>query len=86
MMTTTLMVLTDPKVCHFINVRLRPQRVVVATSKGNNLTVWKIQDFSIPQILREINFGDCTSVKSAILTHLEACNFDVLCIFALFEG
>ena len=28
-------------------------------------------------ILREINFGDFKSTKSAILTHLEALNFNV---------
>ena len=39
------------------------------------LTVWKFHDFSITQILREINFGDSTSAKSAILTHLEVRNF-----------
>ena len=39
------------------------------------LTVWKFHDFSITQILREINFGDSTSAKSAILTHLEVLNF-----------
>ena len=39
-------------------------------------TVWKFHDFSITQILREINFGDSRSAKSAILTHLEALNFD----------
>ena len=33
-------------------------------------------DFSITQILREINFDDSGSAKSAILTHLEALNFD----------
>ena len=33
-------------------------------------------DFSITQILREINFGDTRSAKSAILTHLEALNID----------
>ena len=33
-------------------------------------------DFSITQILREIIFGDSWSAKSAILTHLEALNFD----------
>ena len=38
-------------------------------------TVWKFHDFSITQILREINFGDSASVKSAILTHLEVLNF-----------
>ena len=32
--------------------------------------------FSITQILREINFVDSIRAKSAILTHLEALNFD----------
>ena len=31
---------------------------------------------SLDKILREINFGDSRSAKSAILTHLEALNFD----------
>ena len=39
-------------------------------------TVWKFHDFSLTQILREINFEDSTSAKSAILTHLETLNFD----------
>ena len=26
--------------------------------------VWKIQHFSVTQILREINFGECESLKS----------------------
>ena len=38
-------------------------------------TVWKFHDFSIIQILREINFGDSTNAKYAILTHLEVLNF-----------
>ena len=37
--------------------------------------MWKFHDFSITQILREINFGDSTNAKSAILTHLEVLNF-----------
>ena len=40
-------------------------------------TVRKFHDFSITQILREINFGNFRSAKSAILTHLEALTFDV---------
>ena len=36
----------------------------------------KLQDFCITEILREINFEDCRSAKSAILSHLEALNFD----------
>ena len=39
--------------------------------------MWKFHDFSITQILREINCGDSRSAKSAILTHLEALNFDL---------
>ena len=39
-------------------------------------TVWKFHNFSITQILREINFGDSRSAKSAILGHFEALNFD----------
>ena len=38
--------------------------------------MWKNHDFSITYILCEINFGDSRSAKSAILTHLEALNFD----------
>ena len=37
---------------------------------------------SITQILFRINFWDSKSAKSAILTHLEALNFDFLWIFA----
>ena len=35
--------------------------------------MWKFHDFSITQILREINCGDSRSPKST--THLEAVNF-----------
>jgi len=35
-------------------------------------TVWKIEDFSITQILCEIKFGDSRSAKSVIFTHLVA--------------
>ena len=38
--------------------------------------MWKFHDFCIIQILREINFEDSRSAKSAILTHLEALDFD----------
>ena len=50
------------------------------------LTVWKFHDFSITHILREINFWDPRSAKSAILAHLETLNFVFLGIFAFFEG
>ena len=38
--------------------------------------MWKFHDFSITQILREINFVDSRSAQSAISTHLDALNFD----------
>ena len=38
--------------------------------------MWKFHDFSIIQILPEINFEDSRSAKSAILPQLEALNFD----------
>ena len=37
----------------------------------------EVPGLCITQILREINFGDSKSAKSAILTHLEALNFDL---------
>ena len=40
----------------------------------------------LTQILRENNFSEFRSAKSAILAHLEALNFHVLWIFALFEN
>ena len=38
-------------------------------SKMGKSTVWKFHDFSITQILREINVGDSRCAKSAIFTH-----------------
>ena len=38
-------------------------------------TVWKFQDFSITQILREINFEDSRSAKTAIFAILRAVSF-----------
>ena len=38
--------------------------------------MWKFHDFSITDILREINFGGPISAKSAILTHSEPLDFD----------
>ena len=38
--------------------------------------MWKFQEFAIIQILREINFEHSRSAKSAIVTHLEALNFE----------
>ena len=38
--------------------------------------MWEFHDFSITQILLEINFGDCKSAKFAISTNFEALTFD----------
>ena len=46
------------------------------------LTVWKIQDSSVTQILREIKFGDC-KVKIYHFAILEALNFNFWYISAL---
>ena len=42
---------------------------------GSRGTVWKFKNFSITQILREINFGEFKSAKSAVFAILEALNF-----------
>ena len=52
------------------------QKIQCFESSPSVFTVWKFQDFSIIHILREINFWDSRSAKSAILTHLEALDFD----------
>ena len=49
-------------------------------------TVWKFHDFSITQILREINFGEFRSAKSAIWTDLEALNFDFYAFLHILEA
>ena len=40
-------------------------------------TLRKFHDFSITQILREINFEDSRSAKYAILTHSETPNYGI---------
>ena len=40
----------------------------------NMHTMWKIQDFSVTQILREINFGHFEAQRTDILTILAALN------------
>ena len=40
-----------------------------------NFTEWKFQEFSITQILREINFRECRSCKTANFAILGALNF-----------
>ena len=44
-------------------------------------TVWKLQDFSVTQILREINFGHVEHTKTAILNIWAALNLKFLDIF-----
>ena len=44
--------------------------------KVNHPALESHTDFSITQNLREINFGNCRSEKSALLTHLVALNCD----------
>ena len=46
--------------------------------EGLNLTLHnaEISGFSVTQILREINFEDSRSAKSAFSTHFEALKFD----------
>ena len=48
--------------------------------------MWKVQSFSTPQILREINFWDFRSAKSATLTHLDALNSDFYEFFHYLKG
>ena len=38
--------------------------------------MWKLQKFSVNQILREIKVGEFKVSKSVILAHLESLNFD----------
>ena len=38
-------------------------------------TVWKFQDFSVIQILREINFGNIRSSKTAVFVIFGALNY-----------
>ena len=47
------------------------------------MTVWKFQNFCITQILREINFVDSRSVKTAFFAILRAANFVHLVNFNL---
>ena len=39
---------------------------------GKSFTVWKFQDFSVTQILCEINFGESKSSKTAGFAFFEA--------------
>ena len=41
--------------------------------------MWKVNDFSLTQILREINFSESRSSKTAFFAILEALNLSNLC-------
>ena len=53
------------------------------SASGGSIIVWTFQDFSITQILREINFGELRSSTTAAFTILGALNFVNLVIFSL---
>ena len=50
------------------------------------LTVWKFENFSVTQILREVKVGESRVAKFAILTHSEGLNFHFVMNSALLEG
>ena len=52
-------------------------------NSSNQLTVWKLQYLSVTQILREINFGEYISSKTAVFAILGALNFANLVNFTL---
>ena len=45
-------------------------------------TVWKFNNFSVTKILREINFRDSKSPKTAVSCHFRSCEF---CTFGEFQ-
>ena len=49
--------------------------------------MWKLQDFYVTLILREINLGESKGSKTAIFTHLDClyCDFDELLHFLKVE-
>ena len=61
-----------------IHLLLSPEYIPSHPYVGQDYKVRKFHDYSISQILREINWRETKSAKSAILTHLEALNFDFL--------
>ena len=50
---------------------------------GTAHTVWKFRDFSLTQILREINIEECRSFKTAVFAIFVALNFVTLVNFSL---
>ena len=61
------------------------------TFEGHNLggkfqslsTVWKFQDFSVTQILREINYGESRKSKTAVFAIFGATKVIILSNFSL---
>ena len=51
------------------------EKLVSRKTKSLHSAGWKCHDFSVTQILREINFWDSRNAKPAILTHLEGLDF-----------
>ena len=58
----------------------------VKISNSTFPTEWKFHDFCIIQFLRELNFENSRSAKSAIFTHLEAPNFDFYEFFHILKA
>ena len=59
------------------------QYCLLGTKAEQGLTVWKLQDFSVTQILREINFGESRCSKTAAFSILVALNIVTLVNFSL---
>ena len=57
--------------------------ILKGPSNISQSTMWKFQDFSITQILREINFGELRSSKIEVFAILEALNLVDLVYFSL---
>ena len=64
--------LRPQRICHLPRIRSLVSSIIQKVC----ITVWKFQDFSITQILRENNFGDCINSKCVILISLRAMYFD----------
>ena len=50
-----------------------PENIELSEKFTANI-VWKVQDFSVTQILREIIFGECNSAEIAIFAFFGALN------------
>ena len=59
------------------------KHAIVHISYDPNITVWKFHDFSVTQILREINFGASRNFKTGVFAILEALNFVNLVTFSM---